>query len=149
MRFKITSVRNKKIKLYLALFLSLLFISYPIYLYHSLLWRVIDKIGALATALALIAVMYQSFVARKAAMSSIEFNANNLFQQKFNLILEQHNHTLTSVNEWFKATNLNPYNFETVELIKKLRGHENLSPYMRILYHTLKAFVRNYPQHSI
>lgn len=111
---------------------------------RSIIWLNIDKIGAMATAAALFAAMYQSYVAWVAAKSTSESNAQNFFQQKFNLILEQHNNSLALVINWLKD---NPFDEkkQTRMAVSYIRGHESLSPYMRILYHTLKNIKTEMP----
>lgn len=114
---------------------------------HSLIWENIEKIGALATALALTAAMYQSYVTWMAAKATSEANSQNFFQQKFNLILEQHNNLLLSVNEWLKENEVisdKPTNI----LVCYVRGHDVLSPYMIILYHILKNIASDLPDTS-
>lgn len=118
---------------------------YPITLYHEKIWKVIDKIGALATGLALFAAMYQGYVAWKAANLTRQANFQNLFQQKFNLILEQHNNALNNIKEWSKHKDPEFNKMDTESLVKTIRGHEELSPYMRILYHTLKSVREELP----
>jgi len=107
-----------------------------------------EKIGALATGLALFAAMYQGYVAWKAANLTREANSQNLFQQKFNLVLEQHNDSLSRVRDWLKSNNYSDSldkKFPTELLVGEIRGHEQLSPYMRILYHTLKTIKEELP----
>ena len=111
---------------------------------YSFIWKNLDKIGALATAVALFAAMYQGYVAWSAAKSTSEANAQNFFQQKFNLILEQHNNTLALVTNWLKVNPLDR-KMKTQVSVMFIRGHENLSPYMRILYHTLKSIRTEMP----
>lgn len=111
-----------------------------IYLSRTTIWENIEKIGALATAIALVAAMYQSLTAWKAVIATTEANAQTFFQQKFNLILEQHNILLSTINP--KLTEGDDSLFKdksTSEIIISLRVHKLLSPYMRILYHTLKT----------
>jgi hypothetical protein len=104
-----------------------------------------DKIGALATGLALFAAMYQGYVAWKAANLTREANSQNLFQQKFNLVLEQHNDSLARVRDWLKSNSYSDKAVTTEWLVNDIRGHEQLSPYMRILYHTLKSIKEELP----
>lgn len=125
--------------------LILLILLFPITYYHEKIWGVIDKIGALATGLALFAAMYQGYVAWKAANLTRQANFQNLFQQKFNLILEQHNNSLKNIIEWSKSKNPEFNKMDTESLVKTIRGHEELSPYMRILYHTLKSIREELP----
>lgn len=134
---------NKKLTLYIMC--GFLIISYPAYIYHAVIWKFMEKIGALATGLALFAAMYQGYVAWKAANLTREANSQNLFQQKFNLILEQHNHSLASVRDWLKSNNFLDKKVTTEWLVSEVRGHEQLSPYMRILYHTLKSIKEELP----
>ncbi|SEL41503.1 Putative phage abortive infection protein [Kosakonia sacchari] len=132
-------VSNRKV-----IILTLPFAAVILVYCHSFLWENIDKIGAMATAAALFAAMYQSYVAWGAAKSTSEANAQNFFQQKFNLILEQHNNSLALVTNWLKANPLD-IKMSTYSAVSYIRGHENLSPYMRILYHTLKNIKTELP----
>lgn len=137
---------NKKPKAVKVLLILLILSAYPLYLFHTQIWNVIDKIGALATALALFAAMYQSYVAWKAANLTRESNEQNFFQQKFNLILEQHNEALSRVAPAVKE-NINKFKeMDTKNLVDKVREHPDFSPYMRILYHTLKTIRDDLPQ---
>lgn len=132
-------ITNKKV-----ISLTIPFVIFILVYEHSFIWKNLDKIGALATAVALFAAMYQGYVAWSAAKSTSEANAQNFFQQKFNLILEQHNNTLALVTNWLK---INPLDrgMKTQVSVMFIRGHENLSPYMRILYHTLKSIRTEMP----
>ncbi|EOZ4764732.1 TPA: hypothetical protein ACW7MP_000329 [Enterobacter hormaechei] len=134
---------NKKIKFYFST--GVLLVAYPVYIYHAVIWQFMEKIGALATGLALFAAMYQGFVAWKAANLTREANSQNLFQQKFNFVLEQHNDSLARVRDWLKSNNYSDKQITTERLINEIRGHEQLSPYMRILYHTLKSIKEELP----
>lgn len=135
---------KKRPKITVAIIIVLALV-YPITLYHEEIWKVIDKIGALATGLALFAAMYQGYVAWKAANLTRQANFQNLFQQKFNLILEQHNNSLKNIREWSKSKHADFNSMGTESLVKTIRGHEELSPYMRILYHTLKSIREELP----
>ncbi|KHN62480.1 hypothetical protein OI70_01025 [Dickeya fangzhongdai] len=134
---------NGKFKFYILC--GVLLVSYPVYIYHGVIWKFMDKIGALATGLALFVAMYQGYVAWKAANLTREANSQNLFQQKFNLVLEQHNDSLARVRDWLKSNNYSDKIITTEWLISEIRGHEQLSPYMRILYHTLKSIKEELP----
>lgn len=135
------NITNKHVVILTLPFVALILVSE-----HSFIWKNIDKIGSLATAAALFAAMYQSYVAWIAARSTSEANAQNFFQQKFNLILEQHNNSLALVTHWLKN---NPLDIKiTTHAVCYIRGHENLSPYMRILYHTLKTIRTEFPSSS-
>lgn len=127
---------------------GILLVAYPVYKHHEFIWKFMEKIGALATGLALFAAMYQGYVAWKAANLTREANSQNLFQQKFNLVLEQHNDSLSRVRDWLKSNNYSDSldkKFPTELLVGEIRGHEQLSPYMRILYHTLKTIKEELP----
>ncbi|HCI5707035.1 TPA: hypothetical protein NPO10_005526, partial [Klebsiella pneumoniae] len=135
------NITNKHVVIFTLPFVASILVSE-----HSFIWENIEKIGSLATAAALLAAMYQSYVAWSAAKSTSEANAQNFFQQKFNLILEQHNNSLALVTHWLKNT---PLNIKiTTDAVCYIRGHENLSPYMRILYHTLKTIRTEFPSSS-
>ncbi|WP_193750262.1 hypothetical protein [Pantoea dispersa] len=130
--------------MFISVSITLIFSGVPMYIFSNEIWGVIDKIGALATALALFAAMYQSYVAWTAAKASNQSNAQNLFQQKFNLIIEQHNNALKDVKSWLPNPPVN-INTSTIDYVKYIRGNENISPYMRILYHTLKTIREELP----
>lgn len=134
---------NKKMKCYFLY--GVLLVAYPVYIYHAVIWKFMEKIGALATGLALFAAMYQGYVAWKAANLTREASSQNLFQQKFNLVLEQHNDALARVRDWLKVNNYSDKQINTECLVREIRGHEQLSPYMRILYHTLKSIKEELP----
>ncbi|WP_315312906.1 putative phage abortive infection protein [Pantoea vagans] len=120
-----------------------------VFAFHEVIWKFIDKIGALATGLALFAAMYQGYVAWKAANLTREASSQNLFQQKFNLVLEQHNNSLDRVIDWLKSNSYSDRVITTELLVGGIRGHEQLSPYMRILYHTLKSIKEELPLDNI
>jgi len=129
------NINNKKSVIYIISIISL-FILAVVVVGHKFIWSNVEKIGSMATAIALFAVMYQGYVARKASILANEANVKNSFQQQFNLILEQHNISLNVSNEWVKKnSNLK---LTTPKYIMTIRGNKELSPYMRILYHTLK-----------
>jgi len=111
-------------------------------------WLKVEKIGALATAFALFAAMYQSYVAWLAADATSKANKLNLFQQKFNLVLEQHNTMLPSIIDFLHTYPIDSNKTITPSIINQVRGHEKLSPYMRILYHTLKSITIELPQNG-
>lgn len=134
---------NGKFKFYVLC--GVLLVAYPVYIYHGVIWKFMEKIGALATGLALFAAMYQGYVAWKAANLTREANSQNLFQQKFNLVLEQHNNSLARVKDWLRSNNYPDKTLSTERLVSEIRGHEQLSPYMRILYHTLKSIKEELP----
>gem|GEM_PF-2262236 len=134
---------NKNLNVYVLY--GAFFISYFVYIYHADIWKFMEKIGALATALALFAAMYQGYVAWKAASLTREANSQNLFQQKFNLVLEQHNESLAKIRDWVTSAKYLEKKLNTECLVSEIRGHEQLSPYMRILYHTLKSIKEELP----
>lgn len=139
---------KKKQKWQLCVLCGIILVAYPVYKYYEVIWKFMEKIGALATGLALFAAMYQGFVAWKAANLTREVNSQNLFQQKFNLVLEQHNNSLARVREWVKSNNYldrSDKKLTTEWFVGEIRGHEQLSPYMRILYHTLKTIKEELP----
>lgn len=138
---KITQI---KISIFITLILALIIT----YIYYKEIWNGIEKIGALATAFALLATSYQSFVAWKTANFSKNSNAQNFFQQKFNLILEQHNNALNLLRSNLKENKINYINTTTLSAIEAIRCHDDLSPYMRILYHTLKCVREELPLFS-
>lgn len=138
----------------LASLFIILFISFGFSEVIDFLWLKIEKIGALATALALIFAIKQGQIAQKAARNAETSNQENLFQQSFNLILEQHNTEMRSVIEWLSkmesvktSDNKNYKIFEeksTDRIVILLHGHNKLSPYMRLLHHTLKTIKLKY-----
>lgn len=115
-------------------------------------------IGGLATALAFFATAWAAHEGRKSAKAALravktsenaleETRANyrmDAFNQRFSLLLAQHNTYLEKVNiyvctdsGWSFIKKL----FDSkkhYEAFDAMRGHITLSPYMRILYHTLK-----------
>lgn len=134
--------------LLLLLIFTLLCIFFSFNDVIEFVWLKVEKIGALATAFALFAAMYQSYVAWLAADATSKANKLNLFQQKFNLVLEQHNIMLPSIIEWLNTNPIDSKNTITPSIINQVRGHEKLSPYMRILYHTLKSITIELPQNG-
>jgi hypothetical protein len=117
--------------------------------FEDSLWLNIEKIGALATALALFFAIWQGSIAQRSAISVEKSNQENIFQQLFNLILEQHNTEMRIVKNWLddqaaakekctqEYTILQDHNIPMI--VKSIRGHNKLSPYMRLLHHTLKT----------
>ncbi|BEM96613.1 TPA: hypothetical protein ACXJRX_000773 [Serratia marcescens] len=132
-----------------------LFITYP-YLYFYL-WENIDKVGALATAIALYYAIKQSSIARQTAELTENSNKENIFQQMFNLVLEQHNNEMNNIKQWMNSppkTDQRKFihsseilnNLNTKDSVDLVREHGMLSPYMRILHHTIKTIRENESQ---
>ncbi|MBC3214771.1 putative phage abortive infection protein [Serratia fonticola] len=121
-------------------------------------------IGTIATTFAFFAMLWSAFETRKSANAafravktadaSLEEARKNFrkeaFNQRFSLLLEQHNVYLEKINKFvgsdqgwafveeiFKAKT-HPAAFE------RLRGHFICSPYMRVLYHLLKFINDDY-----
>lgn len=121
-------------------------------------------LAGLATALAFLATAWSAREARrsaKVAFLALGVSENTLketqrnyrsdaFNQRFSLLLDQHNSYLEKVNEYIKSE---PgwsllralFNYDrSSESYNPLSGHIILSPYMRILYHTLKFIDEDY-----
>jgi len=137
------------------------------------IWSNIERIGALATALAFGATAWAAYEARRSANLSFEAqqktsenntkieldSKRNVFEQRFSLMLEQHNIQLGNVKAWLDDKTISDTSAEAIledgddksihSVILKIRGHEILSPYMRILYHLLKHVNNNYPRNEI
>lgn len=115
-------------------------------------------VGTIATSLAFCAAMWTAFEARKSAKAgflavrtaeaSLAESRNNYrkeaFNQRFSLLLEQHNAYLGKVNEFsrsepgwlfYKKLFKTEMHFDAFHMLK---GHFIYSPYMRVLYHLLK-----------
>lgn len=112
------------------------------------IWVNIEKFGAAATALALFYAIRQSSIAQKAAETTEQASHENLYQQMFNLILEQHNNEMNNIKHWMndaKAAEKSSHSDtilqenNTERAVLAVRGHPVLSPYMRLLHHTLKT----------
>lgn len=115
-------------------------------------------IGGLATALAFFATAWSAHEGRKSAKAALravktsenaleETRANyrmDAFNQRFSLLLTQHNTYLEKVNTYVRTDS--GWSFikklfdskKHYEAFDAMSGHITLSPYMRILYHTLK-----------
>ncbi|EKN4057666.1 putative phage abortive infection protein [Yersinia enterocolitica] len=115
-------------------------------------------IGGLATALAFFATAWSAHEGRKSAKAALravktsenaleETRANyrmDAFNQRFSLLLTQHNTYLEKVNTYVRTDS--GWTFikklfdskKHYEAFDAMSGHITLSPYMRILYHTLK-----------
>ncbi|MFB5185240.1 putative phage abortive infection protein [Yersinia intermedia] len=115
-------------------------------------------IGGLATALAFFATAWAAHEGRKSAKAALravktsenaleETRANyrmDAFNQRFSLLLAQHNTYLEKVNTYVRTDS--GWSFikklfdskKHYEAFDAMSGHITLSPYMRILYHTLK-----------
>lgn len=124
----------------------------------------LSLISGLATALAFLATAWAAYEGRKSARAAFravkisedaleETRKNYLrdaFNQRFSLLLEQHNTYLEKVNNYVrtkpgwdfitKTFNSNQH----FEAFDAMSGHVVLSPYMRILYHTLKFIDQDY-----
>ncbi|MCW0330602.1 putative phage abortive infection protein [Pantoea ananatis] len=112
------------------------------------IWGNIEKFGAAATALALFYAIRQSSIAQQAAETTEQASHENLYQQMFNLILEQHNNEMNNIKHWmsdakaaekFNHSNTILQENNTERAVLAVRGHPVLSPYMRLLHHTLKT----------
>ncbi|HAS0837444.1 MULTISPECIES: putative phage abortive infection protein [Enterobacter cloacae complex] len=121
-------------------------------------------IGGLATALAFLATAWAAHEGRKSAKAAFcalktsedaldETRKNyrsDAFNQRFSLLLAQHNNYLEKVNEFARSESgwgLIKKTFESdkhFESFSDMSGHIILSPYMRILYHTLKFIDEDY-----
>ncbi|RYC47233.1 putative phage abortive infection protein [Pectobacterium zantedeschiae] len=121
-------------------------------------------IGTIATSLAFFAAIWTAFEARKsakagflavkAAEKSLDESRKNFrkeaFNQRFSLLLEQHNNYLNKVNEYLRSADgwdfLSKVFKEDVHIdaFNMLKGHFVLSPYMRVLYHLLKFIEDDY-----
>lgn len=115
-------------------------------------------IGGLATALAFFATAWSAHEGRKSAKAALravktsenaleETRANyrmDAFNQRFSLLLTQHNTYLEKVNTYVRTDSGWSFIKELFhsknhyEAFDAMSGHITLSPYMRILYHTLK-----------
>ncbi|WKA64180.1 putative phage abortive infection protein [Pectobacterium aroidearum] len=124
----------------------------------------LSLISGLATALAFLATAWAAYEGRKSARAAFravktsedaleETRKNYLrdaFNQRFSLLLEQHNTYLEKVNNYVRTEP--GWNFITktfnsnqhFEAFDAMSGHVVLSPYMRILYHTLKFIDQDY-----
>lgn len=122
------------------------------------------SISGLATALAFFATAWAAHEGRKSAKAAFkalktsedaleETRKNYLsdaFNQRFSLLLEQHNAYLEKVNNYVSTDSgwefikniFNSSNHQ--EAFNSMSGHIILSPYMRILYHTLKFINEDY-----
>jgi len=111
------------------------------------LWDNIGPISSLATAFAFAATVYSAYFARDIAKKTEYISKKAIFEQRFTLVLEQHNQLLNVIKDWIldKENSTSPYNevtkkiYSPLEAVNIIRGHAILSPYMRILYHTLKT----------
>jgi antirestriction protein len=124
----------------------------------------IAVIGTIATSLAFFAALWSAFEARKSAKAaflavktaeaSLEEARKNFrkeaFNQRFSLLLEQHNVYLEKINK-FVGSDKGWALVEEIFKSKKhrvafelLRGHFICSPYMRVLYHLLKFINDDY-----
>lgn len=121
-------------------------------------------IGTIATSLAFFAAIWTAleasksakagFLAVKAAEKSLDESRKNFrkeaFNQRFSLLLEQHNSYLNKVNEYSRSADgwafLNKVFKQEVhfDAFYMLKGHFALSPYMRVLYHLLKFIEEDY-----
>ncbi len=115
-------------------------------------------IGSLTTAFAFLATAWTAYESRKSAKASfraVKIAENSLaesrdnfkkdsFNQRFSLLLQQHNIHLEKVNEFSKTNNGYDFfnkifnNENHMDAFCSLRGHFIFSPYMRVLYHLLK-----------
>lgn len=81
-------------------------------------------------------------LARESLSLSETNNKKDEFLKRFSMLLEQHNNHLEIVKEYLdKKTAFTPLIMKSTEHYKtfnELRGHEVISPYMRVLYHLLK-----------
>lgn len=124
----------------------------------------VTVVGTIATSLAFFAMLWSAFEARKSANmafravktaeASLEEARQNFrkeaFNQRFSLLLEQHNVYLEKINTfvgsdqgWAFVEEI----FQTQthrQAFEKLRGHFICSPYMRVLYHLLKFIHEDY-----
>lgn len=124
----------------------------------------VELFAGLATALAFIATAWSAREARRSAKvaflalgvseSTLKETQRNYridaFNQRFSLLLDQHNTYLEKVNKYIKSElgwplmqELFNYN-RSSESTNPLSGHIILSPYMRVLYHTLKFIDEDY-----
>ena len=145
MKFKLSSII-----IFLIFALTIFFVYFLQPGFLPLIWQHIEKVGAAATALALWFAIRQSAIAQQTAVQTEKANQENLFQQMFNLILEQHNSELLHVKNWIAGNGLTQHATyaglrkqlaNTQTAIDNVRGHVVLSPYMRILHHTLKIII--------
>ncbi|MBA5603085.1 hypothetical protein H1224_18715 [Pectobacterium aroidearum] len=124
----------------------------------------LSLISGLATALAFLATAWAAYEGRKSARAAFravktsedaleETRKNYLrdaFNQRFSLLLEQHNTYLEKVNNYVRTEPGWDFITETFnsnqhfEAFDAMSGHVVLSPYMRILYHTLKFIEQDY-----
>lgn len=123
-----------------------------------------NVIGTITTSLAFFAAIWTAlegrksakaaFLAVRAAENSLDDSRKNFkkeaFNQRFSLLLEQHNNYLNKVNEYLRSADgwqflskVFNHNIHT-ESFYMLKGHFALSPYMRILYHLLKSIEDDY-----
>ncbi|AYH06823.1 putative phage abortive infection protein [Pectobacterium parmentieri] len=146
---------NRKALAILLFFLALTLIIYTLNNdFIFTLWLNIEPIGSLATALALIATVYSAYLTRKSSEQSEYLSQKASFEQRFTLILEQHNILLASVNRWKESEDTSEGSYKEIisnikdipKVLECIRGHLVLSPYMRILYHALKTVNFDYPK---
>ncbi|MFW9039696.1 putative phage abortive infection protein [Klebsiella sp. C239] len=124
----------------------------------------ITLISGLATALAFFATAWAAHEGRKSARAAFravktsedaleETRKNYLrdaFNQRFSLLLEQHNTYLEKVNNYVLTESgwlfikEKFYSTNHFEAFNAMSGHVILSPYMRILYHTLRFVDQDY-----
>lgn len=126
----------------------------------------IDLLGVVATSLAFFATAWAAHEARKSAKAALsavktaddtltEAKRNyqrDIFEKRYSLLLEQHNHQLQNVYSYLslgsedsksliqKISN----NQSVVHAVSYLNGHSIISPYMRTLYHLLKHINENF-----
>ncbi|MHB7568391.1 putative phage abortive infection protein, partial [Citrobacter braakii] len=126
----------------------------------------VNLLGVIATSLAFFATAWAAYEARKSAQAALsavktadetltEAKKNyqrDIFDKRYSLLLEQHNHQLQNVYSYLssnssdsktlseKVSNRNAVGYA----VSYLHGHSILSPYMRTLYHLLKHINENF-----
>lgn len=140
----------------------MIFLFVVVFIFIGIFWSWFQTnapaIGGVATALAFFATAWAAHEGRKSAKAALravktsenaldESRANyrmDAFNQRFSLLLAQHNTYLEKVNTYVRTDSgwefiKNLFDSQKhYEAFDAMSGHIILSPYMRILYHTLK-----------
>lgn len=145
-------------------FIFISMVGFMLVLFWDWISTNVTVIGTIATTLAFFAVLWSAFETRKSAKAaflavkmaevSLEEARKNFrkeaFNQRFSLLLEQHNAYLEKVNAfirseagWSFCEKLFKIEVHR-EAFEQLRGHFICSPYMRVLYHLLKFINDDY-----